>query len=138
MSVFLNKQLCQGVSYKAENWHASSHEQYFSKYRFLDICWCVSNRKLLVNIKNYYSQFCQIKHRVPQASILGPSLFLLYVNDRLQSFPNNLITASVTKSLHEDRGPCYLHLSIYFIHTLSSSAGKWKVVVIAALFSLAN
>ena len=38
MSVFLNKQLCQGVSYKAENWHASSHEQYFSKYRFLDIC----------------------------------------------------------------------------------------------------
>ena len=24
----------QGAPYKAENWHALSHEQYFSKYRF--------------------------------------------------------------------------------------------------------
>ena len=30
------------------------------------------------------------------------------------------ITASVTKSSHQDRGPCYLHLPIFFlIHTLS-------------------
>ena len=28
---------CQ-VPYKAENWHALSHEHYFSKHRFLDIC----------------------------------------------------------------------------------------------------
>ena len=35
------------------------------------------------------------------------------------------IITSVTKSLHEDCGPCYLHLQIFFlIHTLSSSAGK--------------
>ena len=26
---------------KAENWHVSSHEQYLSKHRFLDICRCV-------------------------------------------------------------------------------------------------
>ena len=30
-----------GVPYKAENWHASSHEQYFSKHHFHDICQCV-------------------------------------------------------------------------------------------------
>ena len=36
--VRLSKQLHQGVPYKAENWHAWSHEQYFSKYHFLGIC----------------------------------------------------------------------------------------------------
>ena len=29
-----------GCAFKAENWHALSHEQYFSKHRFLDICQC--------------------------------------------------------------------------------------------------
>ena len=28
-------------AYQAGNWHALSHEQYFSKHRFLDICRCV-------------------------------------------------------------------------------------------------
>ena len=35
-----SKQLRQGVPYKAENWHAWSHGQYFSKHRFLAICQC--------------------------------------------------------------------------------------------------
>ena len=38
--VRFSKYLCQDVLYKAENWHAWSHEQYFSKHRFLDICQC--------------------------------------------------------------------------------------------------
>ena len=36
--VRFSKQLCQGVPYKAENWYAWSHEQYFLKRCFLDIC----------------------------------------------------------------------------------------------------
>ena len=40
------------------------------------------------------------------------------------------------KSLHQDRGLCYLHLFVFFlIHTLSSSAEKQKVVLIAILLS---
>ena len=35
--VRFSKSLRQGVPYKAEKWHALSHEQYFSKHRFLDI-----------------------------------------------------------------------------------------------------
>lgn len=30
---------------KAQNWHDLSHEQYFSKYRFLDICRCAYNKQ---------------------------------------------------------------------------------------------
>ena len=37
VQVFLN---CQGLPCKAENWHALSHEPYFSKLYFLDICRC--------------------------------------------------------------------------------------------------
>ena len=35
-----SKKLRQGELYKAETWHACSHEQYFLKHRFLDICRC--------------------------------------------------------------------------------------------------
>ena len=33
-----SKYLRQGMSNKAENWHAILLEQYFSTYRFLDVC----------------------------------------------------------------------------------------------------
>ena len=39
LSVF-SKSLRQSVCYKAENWHASSREQYLSEHHFLDICQC--------------------------------------------------------------------------------------------------
>ena len=38
-----SKELCQGVPYKAKNWHTLSHEQYFSKHRFVDTSRCVFN-----------------------------------------------------------------------------------------------
>ena len=46
--VRFSKYLRQGVPYKAKNWHPLSHEQYFSKHRFLDICRCAfkENRKI--------------------------------------------------------------------------------------------
>ena len=31
------------MPYKAENWHTLSHEQYFMKHGFLDICRCAFN-----------------------------------------------------------------------------------------------
>ena len=34
------------------------------------------------------------------------------------------ITASVTKTLHQDCGPCYLHLPIFFFYILFSSTAK--------------
>ena len=41
----------------------------------------LSNRKLTINLENFFSEVSNISCSVPQGSILGPLLFLIYVND---------------------------------------------------------
>ena len=45
----------------------------------------LSGRRFRVNIKSKYSSTAKIECGVPQGSILGPLLFLLYVNDMKQA-----------------------------------------------------
>ena len=48
------------------------------------------NRTFLVNLGNAFSQPARVSSRVPQGSILGPLLFLIYINDMSQAVKCNL------------------------------------------------
>ena len=50
----------------------------------------LSNRLFRVNLRNCYSDPSNITCGVPQGSILGPLLFLIYVNDMPQAVKSNL------------------------------------------------
>ena len=64
----------------------------------------LANRKQLVDINGTPSKTGTIKHGVPQGSILGPLLFLLYINDIAQSSEilKNFLFADDTTVFYSD------------------------------------
>ena len=57
----------------------------FSKHTISRFQSYLSNRSFLVNLGNNFSQPASVSCGVPQGSILGPLLFLIYVNDMSQA-----------------------------------------------------
>ena len=57
---------------------------------------CPSNRMFTVHVENSFSDATLIICGIPQGSILGQVLFLLYVNDMVQAVNCDLIYADET------------------------------------------
>ena len=74
----------------------------------------LSERIFLVNIESQLSDFGKIYCGVPQGSILGPLLFLIYVNDMPQALKSTLLSyadASCILYQHKEVGEIEKHLS---------------------------
>ena len=68
---------------------------------------CLSDRAFKVNIYNHFSDLSKISSGVPQGSILGPLLFILYVNDMPQAVHSDLFLDA------DDSGLSFQHKDVH-------------------------
>ena len=67
----------------------------------------LSDRTQYVQIDNHKSNACKIECGVPQGSILGPLLYLIYVNDISQSTQANILSFADDTSLYFSHSDIY-------------------------------
>jgi hypothetical protein len=107
-SILLQKLSCYGVRGLALSW--------FESY--------LSSRNQFTNIKNTHSEQMSISCGVPQGSILGPLLFLIYVNDinNIVSTGHPILFADDTNILFMDNSLTRLKETV---NNEMSSISKW-------------
>ena len=81
----------QGVPYKTEYWHTWSHEQYFSKNHFLDICQYAFNEEIKI-VSNFFwiVSKCESVDHITKVENFHIVLKLLRITSWCLGFINNL------------------------------------------------
>ena len=124
--ILLHKLEVCGIRGHSHNWFASY----------------LSNRRQYVNIKSYDSEELDVTCGVPQGSILGPLLFLIYINDisvsthvDLLSFADDTtmyLSSNSIESLFENAKVCITSLYSWFCaNQLYLNLGKTKYMIIS-------
>lgn len=115
-----NKEVAIGIFMDlSKAFDAISHEILFQKLehygiRGIALDWVKSyfcNRRQFVSYKNASSHLKYISCGVPQGSILGPLLFLIYINDicYVSNFAKLILFADDTNLFFTDKDPVYLN-----------------------------
>ena len=85
---------------KLEHYGVGGHAvKWFSSY--------LAERKRYTSVNNMNSQIDDISYGVPQASVLGPLLFLIYINDL-----NNAIKFSYIRQFADDTNILYIEINL--------------------------
>ena len=85
---------------KLEHYGVRGHAvKWFSSY--------LAERKQYTSVNNMNSQIDDISYGVPQGSVLGPLLFLIYINDL-----NNAIKFSYIRQFADDTNILYIEINL--------------------------
>ena len=88
----------------------------------------LSDRVQCCSINGNMSSFQKITCGVPQGSILGPSLFIIYMNDLPMAVKNSKILPMLTTPLFQMRQKVSLTSETNFIQTLSKYVSGLKQI----------
>ena len=84
-------------------------------------CSYLSNRRQSVSIGNSVSEYKTIIWKVPQGSVLGPLLFLIYINDFNNCAPD------IDFHLYADDSNLFCsHKSLQCLETILNNQSGWK------------
>ena len=88
----------------------------------------LSNRRQRVRINNSYSDYADILSGVPQGSVLGPILFILYINDLpMHANSRSNIFADDTKIFHQVESENDADMLQSDLNNLADWYNAWKM-----------
>ena len=88
----------------------------------------LSNRRQRVRLKNYYSSFEPVLSGVPQGSVIGPLLFIIYINDLPDNSDSNLLMFADDTKLFRPLSTTSSYLELQNdINSLVDWSNKWEL-----------